>query len=59
MADRIELGIKGLMLILVCFKVYIVCALVGILTLRLLMSYIYGAPFLDVSRSHTTMQHSR
>jgi len=24
------------------------------LTLRLLMSYIYGAPILDVSRSHTT-----
>ena len=29
------------------------------LTIRLLMSYIYGAPILDVSRSHTTMQHSR
>ena len=29
------------------------------LTLRRLMSYIYGAPILDVSRSHTTMQHSR
>ena len=29
------------------------------LTFRLLMSYIYGAPILDVSRSHTTMQHSR
>ena len=28
------------------------------LTLRLLMSYIYGAPILDVSRSHT-MHHSR
>jgi len=28
------------------------------LTLRRLMSYIYGAPILDVSRSHTT-QHSR
>jgi len=28
------------------------------LTLRLLMSYIYGAPILAVSRSHTT-QHSR
>jgi len=25
-----------------------------ILTLRRLMSYIYGAPILDVSRSHTT-----
>jgi len=29
----------------------------GSLTLRLLMSYIYGAPILDVSRSHTTTQH--
>jgi hypothetical protein len=31
------------------------------LTLRLLMFYIhvYGAPILDVSRSHTTTQHSR
>ena len=32
-----------------------------VLTLRLLMSYIYiyGAPVLDVSRSHTTTQYSR
>ena len=29
------------------------------LTLRLLMSYIYGAPILDVFRSHITTQHSR
>jgi len=29
------------------------------ITLRVLMSYIYGAPILDVSRSHTTTQHSR
>jgi len=29
------------------------------LTRRLLMSYIYGAPILDVSRSHTTTHHSR
>ena len=29
------------------------------LTLRLLMSYIYEAPILDVFRSHTTKQHSR
>ena len=29
------------------------------LTLRILMSYTYGAPVLDVSRSHTTTQHSR
>ena len=32
---------------------------VSMLTLRRLMSYIYGAPILDVSRSHTTTQHSR
>jgi len=30
-----------------------------VLTLSRLMSYIYGAPILDVSRSHTTTQHSR
>jgi len=30
---------------------------VKLLTFRRLMSYIYGAPILDVSRSHTT-QHS-
>ena len=29
------------------------------LTLRVLMSYTYGAPILDVSRSHTTTHHSR
>jgi hypothetical protein len=29
------------------------------LTLRLLMSYIYGVPIFDVSRSHTMTQHSR
>ena len=28
------------------------------LTLRLLMSFIYGAPIFDVSRSHTTTRHS-
>ena len=33
--------------------------MVKLLTLRLLMSYIYGAPILDVSRSHTTTQYSR
>ena len=32
---------------------------IAVLTLRRLMSYIYGAPILDVSRSHTTTQHSR
>jgi len=42
----------------------VLCTLIGNrqygdLTLRRLMSYIYGAPILDVSRSHTTTQHSR
>ena len=32
---------------------------ISVLTLRVLMSYIYGAPILDVSRSHTTTHHSR
>ena len=32
---------------------------VKLLTFRRLMSYIYGAPILDVSRSHTTTQHGR
>ena len=35
------------------------CRILSNLTLRRLMSYIYGAPILDVSRSHTTTQHSR
>ena len=35
------------------------CSVATLLTLRRLMSYIYGAPILDVSRSHTTTQHSR
>jgi len=32
---------------------------VKLLTFRLLILYMYGAPILDVSRSHTTTQHSR
>jgi len=32
---------------------------VKLLTFRRLISYIYGAPILDVSRSHTTTQHSQ
>jgi len=38
-----------------------ICSLpaVILLTLRWLMSYIYGAPILDVSRSHTTTHRSR
>jgi len=38
---------------------YMLVVLQVLLTLRRLMSYIYGAPILDVSRSHTTTQHSR
>ena len=34
-------------------------AVLTILTLRSLTLYIYGAPILDVSRSHTTTQHCR
>jgi len=37
-----------------CLYVCLLC-----LTLRLLMSYIYGAPILDLSSSHTTTHHSR
>jgi len=45
----------------VSFMIYIIFQLLGniILTLRRLMSYIYGAPILDVSRSHAMTQHSR
>ena len=32
---------------------------VKLLTFRLLMSYKYGSPIRDVSRSHTPTQHSR
>ena len=39
----------------ICPSHLILCAL----TLRRLTSYIYGAPILDVPRSHTTTQHSR
>ena len=34
------------------------CARFQNLTLRLLMSYVYGAPILDVSRSNTTTHQS-
>ena len=49
--------------LLIYCKVFIIwhCAKArwDILTLRRLMSYIYGAHIIDVSRSHTTTQHSR
>jgi hypothetical protein len=38
---------------------YVSRIMVKSLTLRLLMSYIYGAHILNVSRSHTTTHHSR
>ena len=42
-----------------CFGELWNCIYSWYLTLRQLMSYIYGAPILDISRSHTTTQHSR
>ena len=42
-----------------CSVIDVHMLLIVCLTIRLLMSYIYGAPILDVSRSHTTTQHSR
>ena len=39
--------------------IYVSRIRVKLLTFRRLMSYTYGAPILDVSRSHTTTQHSR
>ena len=38
---------------------YITRTITLLLTLRQLMLYMYGAPILDVSRSHTTTHHSR
>jgi len=46
-------------MMLSAFKDSILFQNLAALTLRLLMSYIYGAHILDVSRSHTTTQHSR
>ena len=43
--------------LITCVVTYII--IIVLLTLRLLMSYIDGAPILDVSRSHTTTQRSR
>jgi len=42
----------------IVIRIYL-CKINKYLTLRRLMSYIYGAPILDVSRSHKTTQHSR
>jgi len=41
------------------FRLFSALSMKNILTLRRLMSYIYGAPILEVSRSHTRTQHSR
>jgi len=43
----------------ICLQVHATEAYLPELTLRRLMSCLYGAPILDVSRSHTTTQHSR
>ena len=57
--DLHNVGIRNF-LMLQCYRWrYSEKGAVSLLTLRLLMSYIYGAPILDVSRSHTTTQHSR
>ena len=54
-AHHLPLSLSGL---IHSTPTYHVC-LRSSLTLRLLMSYIYGAPILDVSRSHTTTHYSR
>jgi hypothetical protein len=48
-----------LLALLACHFLHISRIRVKSLTLRLVMSYIYGAPILDVSRSHTMTQHGR
>jgi len=50
---------QGLAFLLSIWNVEKLKKMVFCLTLRRLMSYIYWAPILDVSRSHTTTQHSR
>ena len=64
--DKDQLGVQIFNTFITILYVYmfraISCSSSGgqiALTLRRLMSYIYGAPILDVSRSHTTTQHSR
>ena len=44
---------------LVVTEKHVLVMIIHCLTLRRLMSYIYGAPIFYVSRSHTTTQHSR
>jgi hypothetical protein len=51
--------IRYLLALLAHHFLYVSRIRVRSLTLRLLMSYMYGAPILDVFRSHTTTQHSR
>jgi len=51
--------IKYMHRIVLSFVACLVLQYISTLTLRRLMSYIYGAPILDVSRPHTTTQHSR
>jgi len=55
MGDNIEINLKDI----VWEDLDWINPLNAELTLRSLTLYIYGAPILDVSRSHTTTQHSR
>ena len=60
--ERKEINRSRRFLVFECHVVrstFLLFANIAYLTLRRLMSYIYGAPILDVSRSHTTTQHSR
>jgi len=51
--------LNGLLQVSCVFGFSLQFLIMNLLTLRRLMSYIYGAPILDVSRAHTTTQHSR
>jgi len=53
------LSCEGTMYLTYVMSVELCSDTVRRLTLRSLTLYIYGAPILDVSRSHTTTQHSR
>jgi len=52
-------AVSHLNILLSSWGIFVFVVLRRVLTFRRLMSYIYGAPILDVSRSHTTTQHSR
>ena len=64
---RCATGLEVLQLRCMCLLITLPCVVVRVpskpliikLTLKSLTLYIYGAPILDVSRLHTTTQHSR